>query len=189
VRDGDLLFVVALRALPVMTLTPKRARTHHELAWSRLGQRPPLWLQAFADRSELTVVVENATDSVELEGGGDASGSSPLSPSAVPRGHGTLPLGAVSIVARMKDRSEIGIVEATSATRLGFASGFPRQAISSSSIGDDAGIFPFLRATFYRWRPLAGAHGRRRRRPTVWPSAPPRENFGTCVSRGRLCGG
>jgi len=72
-------------------------RTHHELAVEpAFGQRAAFVVTGVADRSELTVVVENGDrPAVELEGGGDASEQLALIAEAVPRGHGTLPLGAV----------------------------------------------------------------------------------------------
>src|SRR5207247_9110304 len=70
---------------------------HHELAVeAAFAQRAALVIAGVADRSELAGMVEDGDrPAVELEGGGDASKQLGLVAEAVPRGHGTLPLGAV----------------------------------------------------------------------------------------------
>src|SRR5690349_12605536 len=62
----------------------------------------------------------------------------------------------------MKDRSEIGIVEATARYEAWLAERIPlvKADLALKHHAMSAGIFPFLRATFYRWaarwRALAG---------------------------------
>src|SRR3989441_11892810 len=62
----------------------------------------------------------------------------------------------------MKDRSEIGIVEATARYETWLAERIPlvKADLEQKHRAMSAGIFPFLRATFYRWatrwRALAG---------------------------------
>src|SRR6195256_4090455 len=62
----------------------------------------------------------------------------------------------------MKDRSEIGIVEATARYEAWLAERIPlvKTDLEHKHRAMSAGIFPFLRATFYRWaarwRALAG---------------------------------
>src|SRR6266576_4873883 len=62
----------------------------------------------------------------------------------------------------MKDRSEIGIVEATARYEAWLAERVPlvKADLAHKHRAMSAGIFPFLRATFYRWatrwRALAG---------------------------------
>src|SRR2546428_14119093 len=62
----------------------------------------------------------------------------------------------------MKDRSEIGIVEATARYEAWLAERIPlvKPDLEHKHRAMRAGIFPFLRATFYRWaarwRALAG---------------------------------
>src|SRR5712664_288327 len=62
----------------------------------------------------------------------------------------------------MKDRSEIGIVEATARYEAWLAERIPlvKADLELKHHAMTAGIFPFLRATFYRWaatwRALAG---------------------------------
>src|ERR1700704_1714889 len=62
----------------------------------------------------------------------------------------------------MKDRSEIGIVEATARYEAWLAERIPlvKPDLEHKHRAMSAGIFPFLRATFYRWaarwRALAG---------------------------------
>src|SRR5258705_9009250 len=69
------------------------------------------------------------------------------------------------MVARMKDRSEIGIVEATARYEDWLAERMPlvKADLENKHRTMSAGIFPFLRATFYRWaarwRALAGDVG------------------------------
>src|SRR2546425_10328217 len=62
----------------------------------------------------------------------------------------------------MKDRSEIGIVEATARYEAWLAQRIPvvKPDLAHKHRAMSAGIFPFLRATFYRWaarwRAIAG---------------------------------
>jgi len=97
-EDGNLLLVVPLRALARDdAVLPGVPGTHHELAVeAAFAQRAALVIAGVADRSELAGMVEDGDrPAVELEGGGDASKQLGLVAEAVPRGHGTLPLGAV----------------------------------------------------------------------------------------------
>jgi hypothetical protein len=60
------------------------------------GQWAALVVAGVADRAELAVMMENGDrPAVELEGNGDAGEQLGRVAEAVPRGHGTLPLGAV----------------------------------------------------------------------------------------------
>jgi hypothetical protein len=94
----------------------------------------------------------------------------------------------------MKDRSEIGIVEATARYETWLAERIPlvKADLEQKHRAMSAGIFPFLRATFYRWaarwRALAGDVGAA---PTVLAVGDLHvENFGTWRdAEGRLVWG
>ncbi len=94
----------------------------------------------------------------------------------------------------MKDRSEIGIVEATARYEAWLAERIPliKPDLEHKHRAMSAGIFPFLRATFYRWaarwRALAGDVARA---PTVLAVGDLHvENFGTWRdAEGRLVWG
>src|SRR2546427_13138202 len=94
----------------------------------------------------------------------------------------------------MKDRSEIGIVEATARYEAWLAERIPlvKADLEHKHRTMSAGIFPFLRATFYRWaarwRVIAGDVAVA---PTVLAVGDlPVENFGTWRdAEGRLGGG
>src|SRR5256886_10149687 len=95
----------------------------------------------------------------------------------------------------MKDRSEIGIVAATTRYEAWLAERIPlvKPDLELKHHAMSAGIFPFLRATFYRWaarwRALVGDVAAA---PTVLAVGDlPVENFGTCRDPDGLlvCGG
>ena len=94
----------------------------------------------------------------------------------------------------MKDRSEIGIVEATARYEAWLAERIPlvKPDLEHKHRAMSAGVFPFLRATFYRWsarwRSLAGDVARA---PTVLAVGDLHvENFGTWRdAEGRLVWG
>src|SRR2546425_3324051 len=94
----------------------------------------------------------------------------------------------------MKDRSEIGIVEATARYEAWLAERIPlvKPDLELKHHAMSAGIFPFLRATFYRWavrwRALVGDVAVA---PTVLAVGDLHvENFGTCRdAEGRLVWG
>src|SRR6266513_1621198 len=94
----------------------------------------------------------------------------------------------------MKDRSEIGIVEATARYEAWLAERIPlvKPDLEHKHRAMSAGVFPFLRATFYRWsarwRSLAGDFARA---PTVLAVGDLHvENFGTWRdAEGRLVWG
>src|SRR2546427_10437619 len=94
----------------------------------------------------------------------------------------------------MKDRSEIGIVEATARYEAWLAERIPlvKRDLEHKHRAMSAGIFPFLRATFYRWaarwRALGGDVARA---PTVLAVGDLHvENFGTWRdAEGRLVWG
>src|SRR2546426_3996454 len=94
----------------------------------------------------------------------------------------------------MKDRSEIGIVEATARYEAWLAERIPlvKVDLELKHHAMSAGIFPFLRATFYRWaarwRALVGDVAAA---PTVLAVGDLHvENFGTWRdAEGRLGGG
>src|SRR2546429_6049195 len=91
----------------------------------------------------------------------------------------------------MNDRSEIGIVEATARYEAWLAERIPlvKPDLEHKHRAMSAGIFPFLRATFYRWaarwRALGGDVARA---PTVLAVGDlPLGNFGTWRdAQGRL---
>src|SRR5207249_10681053 len=70
---------------------------HHELAVeAAFRQRAAFVVAGVSDRAEPTVMVKNGDrPAVELEDGGDLKEELGLVAEAVPRGHGTHPLGAV----------------------------------------------------------------------------------------------
>src|SRR3989441_11609426 len=94
----------------------------------------------------------------------------------------------------MKDRSEIGIVAATTRYEAWLAERIPlvEPDLELKHHAMSAGIFPFLRATFYRWaarwRALVGDVAAA---PTVLAAGDLHvENFGTWRdAEGRLVGG
>src|SRR5207247_3465787 len=97
-EDRDLLLVVAFRALPRDdAVLPGVPGAHHELAVeAAFRQRAAFVVAGVADRAEPTVMVKNGDrPAVELEDGGDLEEERGLVAEAVPRGHGTHPLGAV----------------------------------------------------------------------------------------------
>src|SRR5947199_9614578 len=94
----------------------------------------------------------------------------------------------------MKDRSEIGIVEATARYEAWLAERIPliKPDLEHKHRAMSAGIFPFLRATFYRWAARWQAIvGDVARAPTVLAvGALHVGNFGTWpAAEGRLVGG
>src|SRR6058998_2538060 len=97
-EDGDLLLVIACGALPRDdAVFPGVPGAHHELAVeAALRQRAAFVVTGVADRAEPTVMVKNGDrPAVELQDGGDLKEELGLVAEAVPRGHGTHPLGAV----------------------------------------------------------------------------------------------